>query len=65
MVSFDSGAELAADLTSNEESLAKAIRDLRPGGGTALYDAIYFAARDKLLQDQPRHRFRRRNGDPE
>ena len=59
VVSFDSGAELAADLTSNEEALAKAIRDLRPGGGTSLYDAIYFAARDKLLQDQPRHRFRR------
>jgi VWFA-related protein len=32
---------------------------LRPGGGTALYDAIYFSCRDKLIQDQPRHRFRR------
>jgi VWFA-related protein len=32
---------------------------LRAGGGTALYDAIYFACRDKLLQDQPRHKFRR------
>jgi len=36
-----------------------AIRDLRPGGGTALYDAVYFACRDKLSQDQPRHKFRR------
>jgi len=27
--------------------------------GTALYDAIYFACRDKLQQDQPRHKFRR------
>jgi VWFA-related protein len=24
-----------------------------------MYDAIYFACRDKLMQDQPRHKFRR------
>ena len=59
VVSYDSGAELVADLTGNTEVLAKAIRSLRPGGGTALYEAIYFACRDKLMQDQPRHRFRR------
>jgi len=59
VVSYDSGAELVADLTSNTEVLAKAIRSLRPGGGTALYEAIYFACRDKLMQDQPRHKFRR------
>jgi Ca-activated chloride channel homolog len=59
VVSYDSGAELVADLTGNTEQLAKAIRSLRPGGGTALYEAIYFACRDKLMQDQPRHKFRR------
>ena len=59
VVSYDSGAELVADLTSNTEVLSKAIRSLRPGGGTALYEAIYFACRDKLMQDQPRHKFRR------
>jgi len=36
-----------------------AVRNLRPGGGTALYDAIFFACRDKLSQDQPRHKLRR------
>jgi VWFA-related protein len=25
---------------------------LRPGGGTAMYDAIYFASRDKLMKDK-------------
>src|SRR5437899_2418546 len=55
IVSFDSSAELRADLIDDTEKLAAAIRDLRPGGGTALYDAIYYAARDKLQQDQPRH----------
>jgi VWFA-related protein len=39
--------------------LQNAIRGLRPGGGTALFDAIYFACRDKLAKDQPRHKFRR------
>lgn len=59
VVSFDTAAELVADLTGNTEALAKGIRELRPGGGTALYDAIFFASRDKLMQDQPRHKFRR------
>ena len=34
------------------------ICDLRPGGGTSLYDAIFYACRDKLVADQPRHKFR-------
>jgi len=59
IVSFDTAAELVADLTGDTEVLAKAIRGLRPGGGTALFDAVFYACRDKLMQDQPRHKFRR------
>src|SRR5438128_4633961 len=59
VVSFDTAAELVSDLSDEPEKLAKSIRNLRPGGGTALYDAIYFACRDRLHQDQPRHKFRR------
>ena len=59
VVSFDTAAELVADLTGDTEQLGKAIRNLRPGGGTALYDAMFFSCRDKLMQDQPRHKFRR------
>jgi VWFA-related protein len=59
VVSFDTGVELVADLTGDQEKLAEAIRELRPGGGTALYDAIFYACRDKLMQDRPRHKFRR------
>jgi len=59
VVSFDTGPELVQDLTSDTAKLAQAVRDLRPGGGTALYDAIFFACRDKLMQDQPMHKFRR------
>jgi Ca-activated chloride channel homolog len=59
VVSFDTSAELVSDLIDDNEKLATAIRSLRPGGGTSMYDAIFFACRDKLLQDQPRHKFRR------
>jgi len=59
VVSFDTSAELVADLIDDPEKLQTAIRGLRPGGGTALFDAIYFACRDKLSKDQPRHKFRR------
>jgi Ca-activated chloride channel family protein len=59
VVSFDSTAELVSDLIDDEAKTEEAIRSLRPGGGTALYDAVYFACRDKLSQDQPKHKFRR------
>src|SRR5579862_306921 len=59
VVSFDSNAELVSDLTDSTDQLAKAIHGLRPGGGTALYDAIYFACKEKLMGDQPRDKFRR------
>jgi VWFA-related protein len=59
IVSFDSTTELIADLTGDTEKLAAGIRNLRPGGGTSMYDAIYYVCRDKLMMDQPRHKFRR------
>ena len=59
VVSFDTAAELVADMTDDTEVLSKAVHSLRPGGGTSLYDAIFFACRDKLMQDQPLHKFRR------
>lgn len=59
IVSFDTAINVAAELTGDLEKLAEAVRELRPGGGTALYDAIFFACRDKLMQDQPLHKFRR------
>ena len=44
IVSFDTSAELRADLIDDTQKLAKIVRDLRPGGGTALYDAIFYAS---------------------
>ncbi len=48
VVGFDSTPEVTADFTDNTEKLSKGVAVLRPGGGTALWDAIYYACRDKL-----------------
>lgn len=59
VVGFDSTAQLAADMTDDVNKLEIAIKQMRPGGGTALFDAVYFACREKLMQDQPMYKFRR------
>jgi Ca-activated chloride channel homolog len=59
IVAFDSSAELVADLTNDTGVLEKAIRELRPGGGTAMYDAIYFGCKERLMKDQPMYKYRR------
>jgi len=58
VVSFDSNPETAANFTDDIDKLGNAIRALRPGGGTALYDAIRFAS-GKLALEQPSSEFRR------
>lgn len=59
LVGFDSAVELVSDLTDDMKLLEKGIKGMHPGGGTSLYDAIYFAAKEKLMLDQPRDKFRR------
>jgi Ca-activated chloride channel homolog len=50
VVGFDATPEVTQDFTDDTELLAKGVHELRPGGGTALYDALYSACRDKLLK---------------
>src|SRR5882762_7129609 len=50
VVGFDVTPEVTQDFTDNTESLSRGVRALRPGGGTAMFDALYFACRDKLLK---------------
>jgi len=52
VLGFDTTPEVTQDWTNSEEKLASGVRFIRPGGGTALYDAVYFACRDKLLKRQ-------------
>jgi VWFA-related protein len=51
VVGFDVTPSVTQDFTDNTEDLSRGIRALRPGGGTAMYDALYFACRDKLLKE--------------
>ena len=50
VIGFDVAPELTQDFTDNTELLAKGVRSLQPGGGTAMFDALYYACRDKLLK---------------
>jgi VWFA-related protein len=56
---FDTEAALVQDFTDDTELLGNKLRDLRPGGGTALFDAMIAACRDKLMLDRPLHNYRR------
>jgi VWFA-related protein len=51
VIGFDTTPEVTQDFTDDTEALSHGVRILRPGGGTAMYDAIYFACRDKLLKE--------------
>ena len=52
VIGFDVTPDVTQDFTDDTEKLSQGIRVLRPGGGTALYDALYFACRDKLMKEQ-------------
>lgn len=46
---FDIEENIAQDYTNSVDLLNQGIRKLRPGGGTALYDALYKTCRDQML----------------
>lgn len=49
VLGFDSNLEMVQELTDNSEQLSRGIRRLRPGNSTRLYDALFYACRDRLL----------------
>jgi VWFA-related protein len=48
VLGFDSTLEVAQEFTGDSELLSKGIRSLRPGNSTRLYDAIFYACRERL-----------------
>jgi VWFA-related protein len=52
VLGFNSHSQLAQDFTDNVSLLSTGIHRLHDGGGTALYDAVYRACKDKLLKDK-------------
>jgi Ca-activated chloride channel homolog len=49
VMGFDVTPSITADWTNDIDKLQAGVNRLRPGGGTALFDAVYTACRDKLL----------------
>jgi VWFA-related protein len=46
---FDIQTDVSQDFTNNVDLLNQGIRRLRPGGGTALFDALYKTCKDQML----------------
>src|SRR5712671_1579132 len=59
ILGFNSHSQLAQDFTDNVQLLSAGVRKLHSGGGTALYDAIYRASKEKFLKDRPDHPIRK------
>jgi Ca-activated chloride channel homolog len=52
VMGFDVTPTLTVDWTNDMDALETGVNRLRPGGGTALFDAVYTACRDKLLSER-------------
>ena len=50
VLAFDEIPEVTQDFTSDQDKLTKGIKMIRPGGGTAMWDAVYTACRDHLMK---------------
>jgi len=56
---FDIQTDIEQDFTNNVDLLNQGIRRLRPGGGTALFDALYKTCKDQMLPLQEQGAVRR------
>ena len=52
VMGFNSHTQMAQDFTDNYSRLYWAVHKLHNGGGTALYDAVYRACKEKFLKDR-------------
>ena len=55
VVGFNTQSQMSQDFTDNVQLLSAGVHKLQDGGGTALYDAVYRACKDKFLKDRPDH----------
>ena len=52
ILAFDEVTDLTQDFTSDLGQLTQGINVIRPGGGTALWDAVFTSCRDKLMKER-------------
>ncbi|MBZ5575489.1 MAG: VWA domain-containing protein [Acidobacteriia bacterium] len=54
LISYNSEAELVVNTTTDSDKITDQVRNMKPGGGAALYDAIYMACtRRELVKGEP------------
>jgi VWFA-related protein len=51
VLAFDETPDVTQDFTGDIDKLRTGIRGIKAGGGTALWDSVYFACRDKLMKE--------------
>lgn len=56
LMSFDSTVDILQTLTDSPDQLTKAVRKLKPGGGTKMFDGIHVACQEQLLNETGRKR---------
>jgi Ca-activated chloride channel homolog len=56
---FDATSSIIQDFTNDPDELNEKVQDLKSGGGKALYDAIYFACKEKMRKTGPPEATRR------
>jgi Ca-activated chloride channel homolog len=59
VLGFNGHSEYAQDYTDKASLLSVGVRRLQNGGGTALYDAVYRACKEKLLGEKSEHPVRK------
>jgi VWFA-related protein len=51
VLAFDETWDVTQDFTGDIDKLRTGVKVIKAGGGTAMWDAIYFSCRDKLLKE--------------
>lgn len=59
VLAFDEQWDVTQDFTGDLDKLRNGIKSIRAGGGTALWDAVYYACREKLMKEPARNAVRR------
>jgi VWFA-related protein len=52
VLAFDEQWDVTQDFTGDIDKLRTGVKVIKAGGGTAMWDSVYFACRDKLLKEK-------------
>jgi Ca-activated chloride channel family protein len=59
VLAFDEQWDLVQDFTGDLDKLRNGVKAIRAGGGTALWDAVFYSCREKLMKEPARNSVRR------